>query len=367
MQQLYEKLYKLENENQKLRSEKQSLYKPYYYSDAEQQTFVQEKMKMAGIPFRETENGFEAQECYRERIRHIEKQYKPQRTSFREKLRDDVDYTLMQSASLEDFLQRMEKLGYEIKRGKYLAMRPKNAENFIRLKSLGEQYSEYGLKNRLIAKQKFDQSLEEKIKAAPDRDKPEIFILQTIRFYMVKLTENALPMRRREKNKPFSWKNDAELDKLLALNKRINDGATLDSLRDEFARQEQRVRECETALQKSEHDLNYFYDLKEKIEVVFEGKASKAYTYNQAWAALQEFPNITKQNYRNIDKLIQTETEKLQNAKDTLQEEARKLKEASDSVTAMERVLGGTYVQNLIGDERRRRESRFIPNGVIVR
>ncbi len=37
------------------------------------------------------------------------------------------------------------------------------------------------------------------------------------------------------------------------------------------------------------------------------------------------------------------------------------------TVTAMERVLGGTYVQNLIGDERRRRESRFIPNGVIVR
>ena len=367
VQQLYEKLYKLENENQKLRSEKQSLYKPYYYSDAEQQTFVQEKMKMAGIPFRETENGFEAQECYRERIRHIEKQYKPPRTSFREKLRDDVDYTLMQSTSLEDFLGRMEKLGYEIKRGKYLAIRPKNAENFIRLKSLGEQYSEYGLKNRLIAKQKFDQSLEEKIKAAPDRDKPEIFILQTIRFYTVKFTENALPMRRREQSKPFSWKNDAELDKLLALNKRINDGATMDSLRDEFARQEQRVRECETALQQSEHDLNYFYDLKEKIEVVFEGKASKAYTYNQAWAALQEFPNITKQNYRNIDQLIQTETEKLQNAKDTLQDETKKLKEASDTVTAMERVLGGTYVQNLIGDERRRRESRFIPNGVIVR
>lgn len=174
-------------------------------------------------------------------------------------------------------------------------------------------------------------------------------------------------MRRREQNKPFSWKNDAELDKLLTLNKRINDGATLDSLREEFARQEQRVRECETALQQSEHDLNYFYDLKEMIEVVFEGKASKAYTYNQAWVALQEFPNITKQNYRNIDQLIQTETEKLQNAKDTLQEETRKLKEASDTVTAMERVLGGTYVQNLIGDERRRRESRFIPNGVIVR
>ena len=46
-----------------------------------------------------------------------------------------------------------------------------------------------------------------------------------------------------------------------------------------------------------------------------------------------------------------------------LQEENIKLKEASELMTAMERVMGGTYVQYLLGEERLRRESDFIPNG----
>ena len=104
--------------------------------------------------------------------------------------------------------------------------------------------------------------------------------------------------------------------------------------------------------------------MKEKIEVVYAGKQSAACTYDQAWAALQEYPNITRENYRNIDKLVASETETLHQAQAALQEKAAKLKEASDLVTSMERVMGGTYVQYLLGEERLRRESDFIPNGI---
>ena len=113
-----------------------------------------------------------------------------------------------------------------------------------------------------------------------------------------------------------------------------------------------------------EHDLKEILDLKEKIEVVFEGKKSATYTYDQARAALQEYPNITRENYRNIDKLVSSETETLHQAQDALQKKTEKLKEASELVTAMERVMGGTYVQYLLGEERLRRESDFIPNGI---
>ena len=40
-----------------------------------------------------------------------------------------------------------------------------------------------------------------------------------------------------------------------------------------------------------------------------------------------------------------------------------KLKEASELVTAIERVMGGTYVQYLLGEERMRREADYILNG----
>lgn len=272
----------------------------------------------------------------------------------------------MQSGSFEEFLQKMQKRGYEIKQGKYLAMRPKDGENFIRLKSLGEYYSEFGLRNRLQSKQKFEQMIEEKRSAEPDKRSPKFIVLDMIRFYTVSFAKNVLPMHRKDSANHFSWTNDAELDKMLQLNRRINEGATLESLRADFAKQEQIVTKCEKDVQSSQHDLEAFLTLKEQIGVVFEGKQSLKFTQEQAREALREFPQITSQNYQNIDKLVQTETEHLQQAQDALKTETNRLKEASDLVTTMERVLAGTYVQYLFKEEQQRRESDFIPNGYFM-
>ena len=360
---LQNKIELLEQEKQSLSAEKRSAYKSFYYSDPDKLNFVLQKIATNGNFVRETENGFEAPECYAEKIRQIEKQYRPKKTGYREKLRNDIDLFLMQSKSLEELLDKLQKAGYEIKNGKYIAAKPKEATNFIRLKSLGEQYSEYGLKNRIQAKQKFEQQIENQIRAESDKETPRCMVLQTIRFYTVTFAKNVLPMRKRDQKKPFSWTNDAEIDKLLSLNKMINEGASPESLRRNFEEQERRVSEWETAVRKSEHDLQEILDLKEKIKVVYEGKKSAVCTNDQARAALQEYPNITRENYRNIDKLVASETETLHQAQAALQEETEKLKEVSDLVTAMERVMGGTYVQYLLGEERLRRESDYIPNG----
>ena len=84
----------------------------------------------------------------------------------------------------------------------------------------------------------------------------------------------------------------------------------------------------------------------------------------KAAATLREHPSITRENYRNIDTLIQNETANLQKATETLQQESLRLKDISDMVTAMERVMGGTYVQHLVGEERKRREAAYLPNGL---
>ena len=82
--------------------------------------------------------------------------------SYKKRLKDNIDTVIPLVDSYDGFLAKMKDLGYEIKQGKYLAMRPKDGENFIRLKSLGEYYSEYRLRNRLRSKQKFEQMIEEK-------------------------------------------------------------------------------------------------------------------------------------------------------------------------------------------------------------
>jgi hypothetical protein len=69
-------------------------------------------------------------------------------------IRDDVDTAIKQSISMQGFIRRLHGLGYEIKPEKYLAIRPEGKERFVRLKTLGENYSEEAIKYRIFAQQR---------------------------------------------------------------------------------------------------------------------------------------------------------------------------------------------------------------------
>lgn len=364
VQQLRAKLNHLENENRMLEKKQRSPYKSFYYSSPDKQAFVQEQLDLLDIPYRETENGFEAGECFVDEIRKIEKNYRQPKSTAREKLRDDIDRLLMQSNDFEELLERLRKENYTFKSGKYISVKPLNGSQFIRLKSLGEHYSEYALRNRINAKKKYESNLAKKINESKQKDASEVVILRTVQLYTAAFKKGALPMRKREPKKPFAWTNDSELDKLTSLNAKINSGATLETLRTEFEILEHSVSEKETALKKAKADLKAFYDLKEKIEIVFEGKQSSIFTQQQAEQTLKQYGNINKFNYHNIDILINNEKENTANAETALSNEKKKLEEAVSIFTIAEKVMGGTYVQSLVGEERERRESKFIPNGL---
>ena len=357
------KIFALENENRNLKEQKHSPYKAFYYSSPEKQAFVQAELDKLGIPYRETDNGFEAQEFFVDSIRKIEKDFKAPNTTAREKLRNDIDRLLMQSNSFDEFILRLQKEKYEVKRGKYIAVKPQYGTNFIRLKSLGEQYSEYALTNRLNAKKKYEHNLNEKINETPKEETSKLIVLKTMQFYTVSFAKGGLPMRKRNKQRPYAWTNDSELDKLTELNERINTGATIDSLKKEFEALEYTVSEKENELAKSKKDLKAFYDLKEKIEIIFENKKSDKFTRAEAEKTLKIYPSITRNNYKNIDTLIDNEIQAQAQIERDLKIENENLKSTSDLLSTAEKVFGGTYVQSLVGDERQRRESDIIPNG----
>lgn len=56
---------------------------------------------------------------------------------------------LKQAQNWEDFLRRMSELGYEIKHGKHIAFRHKDRQRFTRAKTIGDDYTEERLKERL--------------------------------------------------------------------------------------------------------------------------------------------------------------------------------------------------------------------------
>lgn len=61
----------------------------------------------------------------------------------------DVDSCILQANDYDGFLELLEEKGYEIKQGKYLAVKPPGMNRFKRCKTLGENYSEERIRSRI--------------------------------------------------------------------------------------------------------------------------------------------------------------------------------------------------------------------------
>ena len=65
------------------------------------------------------------------------------RTTYRDQIRQDIDTILKKPPiDFDAFLRMLEEMGYEVKRGKYAAVKGKDQQRFVRLNSLGEGYAE---------------------------------------------------------------------------------------------------------------------------------------------------------------------------------------------------------------------------------
>ncbi len=70
-------------------------------------------------------------------------------TSWKSRLQFDIDRMINQSNNWDEFLKKMADLGYEIKYGKHIAFKPKDKPRFTRAKTIGEDYTEERLKERI--------------------------------------------------------------------------------------------------------------------------------------------------------------------------------------------------------------------------
>ena len=75
----------------------------------------------------------------------------PEKKSLRDEIRETINQILKDESvkGFDEFLQRLEDAGFEIKRGKHISIKGKNQKRFIRLRSLGEGYTEDDLKKIL--------------------------------------------------------------------------------------------------------------------------------------------------------------------------------------------------------------------------
>ena len=83
---------------------------------------------------------------------YIEHQAAQAGTSYKAKLKAAIDRLIPASADFEDLLLRLQREGYEIKRGKYVSCRASDQERFTRMKTLGVDYTEEAITARIVGR-----------------------------------------------------------------------------------------------------------------------------------------------------------------------------------------------------------------------
>ena len=73
-------------------------------------------------------------------------------TSWKQKLKQTIDRLVITAKDYDDFLRLMQEAGYEIKTGKYISFRAEGQERFTRSKTIGDNYTEERIKERIAGR-----------------------------------------------------------------------------------------------------------------------------------------------------------------------------------------------------------------------
>ena len=73
-------------------------------------------------------------------------------TSWKQKLKQTIDRLVITAKDYDDFLRLMQEAGYENKTGKYISFRAEGQERFTRSKTIGENYTEERIKERIAGR-----------------------------------------------------------------------------------------------------------------------------------------------------------------------------------------------------------------------
>lgn len=81
-------------------------------------------------------------------------------TSWKQKLKQTIDRCVITAKDWDEFLKLMQEAGYEIKPGKYISFRATGQERFTRAKTIGDNYTEDRLKERIAGRNPRKQAMQ---------------------------------------------------------------------------------------------------------------------------------------------------------------------------------------------------------------
>ena len=276
-------------------------------------------------------------------------------TSWKGKLKIAVDALIPQVSSFEELLTRLQAAGYEIKPGKYVSCRAPGQERFTRLKTLGADYTEEAIRERIAgrrtkaAKAPREQrgvslliDIENSIKAAQSRGYEQwakIHNLKQAAKTMNFLTEHKIEQYAdlTAKIAEIQAESEQAADALKGVEKRLSDMALLSKNVSTF----QKTKPTYDAYRKARNKESY--RAAHERDIILHEAAAKTLKA----AGVSKLPNVVA---------LQTEYEKLQVQKEALYADYGKLKKQVREYDVIKQNIDGILRQEKEPEKNRETE-----------
>lgn len=292
-------------------------------------------------------------------------EHKQRGTSWKQKIRLEIDGLILKVKGVDELLAELEMLGYTIRRGKYMSVKAPNQQRAVRLKTLGEDYTVESLASRILWKDVgSDGTLLSQPSELNERYAATIYDVEQLALTGRKI------QRIRDTSAPYSPQNDMDIFKLSAQLTIIN----RDNLRS-IGEVEGKIEQLRYEVEKARQELNalttqqdtltgiaeqaeeYFVLLEKQQRTPAEELRIKMYR------TVLESHNIqSRSDYDYLKNVVSETTQKTASLKEKF-ERCRQLCELySDIAKTYYDISRGDYISRLVEEERQNRERNDRPN-----
>ena len=180
-------------------------------------------------------------------IDYNEWEHKQRGTSWKQKIRLEIDGLILKVKNVDELLAELEMLGYTVRRGKYISIKAPEQQRAVRLKTLGEDYTIENLASRILWK---DVGSGGTLLAGQPSELSERYSATIYDVEQLALTGRKV-QRKRDTSAPYSPQNDMDVYKLSAQLTIIN----RDNLRS-IGEVEGKIEQLKYEVEKARQELN---------------------------------------------------------------------------------------------------------------
>ena len=337
---------------------------PFNIYSQDKISFVTEELQRSNIPFVESISGIYIPEWAQKPCAAIAEKYQPPKNnSIKSAIQLDIDTLIYSSENLNDLLTKLKEKGYQIKEGKYLAVKHPTAQRFVRLKSLGDDYVPQNIEKRIASKDKFPNAVQSRSKNANDVEQryyttitETIIAIRTLKFKPRKLNPQQI----------YSYENDYHINQLsqqlimmneMQLTNRDSIYNAAEELQKKIDEKKEKVKQLSDEIPTLKSDIEqikYFFsamkngssrlDTMQQVKLAAAKEIAEKYNINSP-----EDAEPLEQRLKYLPMYISSIREEITN-------EQLKLQQVSELIQTYETIVEGNYIDNLIAAERERME-----------